>query len=447
MRTRLLKILPALILLGIMMANPSGTSLAADIDSASYWIKRIEAPDAVVLTDAEIQELNKLVLEKTDQMADISGMPPGVSREQLLAWILYDPMPENIDRYDSHGKKIKKHFFSELSRNMNLEDVKESNGVRFGVAVKRADIRAFPTDEPSLKKPGADDFDTFQYSGIYPPEPVALLHKSRDQQWGFFQTGTVRGWIRLDKVAFADAGMPEDAGKPLVVTGSLVNVYGDRNLRKLLARLPMGQALSLKKEKEGSAPWVVRFPQKVNDGVSWVDGYIDGRADVNIGFLPYTKRNVLTQAFKMAGEKYGWGGKGGRRDCSEFIKDIFASMGVKLPRNSQQQASVGVTMARVEDIPKKEELQAALKNAEPAITLVGLDRHIMLYIGERAGKPYVIHQFYGYSAGRKFKVVNRVAVTGLNLGARFKEGLFKSRIRSVTEVLMPEKKAAPEKPA
>jgi hypothetical protein len=250
----------------------------------------------------------------------------------------------------------------------------------------------------------------------------------------------VRGWIRLDNIAFEDVEKAVSAGEPLVVTGSHVNVYGDKGLRKALAAVPMGDALPLEKEKGDSSPWVVRFPQKNGDGVAWVDGYIDSRADVRVGYLPYTKRNVLTQAFKMFGEKYGWGGKDGRRDCSEFVKDIFASMGIRLPRNSHEQASVGVKIAGLDsgkDIPK------ALKNAEPAITLLGLDRHIMLYIGSKGGRPYVIHQFVGYRSGKRFKMVNRVDVTTLNLGGHSREGSFKSRIRSVTEVLAPHGEKTP----
>jgi len=430
MKARLFKILPAMLLLA---GSPVPAS-AGTIKSASYWIKRLAAPDALILTSDEISGFNRDVLGKTDEMADMENLPPAVSGQQLTSWLTYDPLQEN-ERFGPDGKRVNNEFFSELRENMNLKGVMESNDVRLGVVVKRADIRAFPTDKPLLKRPGAREFDTVQYSSIYPPERVALLHTSKDGQWGFFQTGLVRGWIRLDNIAFDDKEEAV-AGKSLVITGSHVKVYGDKGLKKALASVPMGDALRLEKEKDDNSPWVVKFPRKNGDTISWVDGYIDSHADVHVGYLPYTRRNVLTQAFKMLGEKYGWGGKDGRRDCSEFVKDIFASMGIRLPRNSHEQSSVGFNIAGPES--GKENISKAFKNAEPAITLVGLERHIMLYIGSKGGRPYVIHQFVGYKSGKRFKTVNRVDVTTLSLGARSREGSFKARIKSVTEVLVPQ---------
>ncbi len=440
MKNRLLHIIPVFFL---VVGSPLLSS-AKTVTRASYWINRLDNPDAVVLTSLEIGALNRTILEKTDQMADIASLPPAVSHEQLIEYLLYDPIPD-VTRFDLHGKRIKKEFFAKLYRNMNLGEVRESNEVKFAVVVRRADIRAFPTDEPVLKWPGSLEFDTVQYSSVYPPERVALLHTSRDGRWGFFQTGTVRGWMRLDNVAFEEREKADvAAGKPLVVTGSHVNVYSDRKLEKLLARLPMGDALQLRREKGVSSPWVVKFPEKAGDSLKWVNGYVDAHADARVGFLPYTKRNVLTQAFKMLGEKYGWGGKNGRRDCSEFVKDIFASMGIKLPRNSHEQSSVGVILAKKAGSGSGTEIAGALKEAEPGITLLGLDRHIMLYIGSKNGEPYVIHQFVGYRTGKRFRMVNRVAVTSLSPGGRSKRGSFKSRIRSVIEVIVPAGAKAPD---
>lgn len=437
MKARLLKILPAFLLLA---GSPLQAS-AGTIKSASYWIKRLAAPDALVLTPDEINGFNRYVLGKTDEMADMEKLPPAISGQQLTSWLTYDPLPEN-ERFGPDGKRAKIEFFSELRENMNFAGIRESNGIRFGVAVKRADIRAFPTDRPLLKRPGAREFDTVQYSSIYPPERVALLHTSKDGLWGFFQTGLVRGWIRLDNIAFEDKEKAVFSGKPLVITGSHVKVYGDKGLKRALASVPMGDALPIEKEKDDTSPWMVKFPQKNGDTISWVDGYIDSRADVRVGYLSYTRRNVITQAFKMLGEKYGWGGKDGRRDCSEFVKDIFASMGIRLPRNSHEQSSVGVNIASIES--SKGNISKALKNAEPGITLIGLERHIMLYIGSKGGRPYVIHQFVGYRSGKRFKTVNRVDVTTLNLGARSREGSFKARIKSVTEVLAPQGGKTPD---
>ncbi len=418
-------------------------SFASPVNRASYWVGMLKSPDTVILGARGIEELNNIIVGQNDQMADLKSLPKTVSGGLLTEWLLHDPLPStDAKRYDARGKRLKKAFFDVIFENMDLGGVNGVNEVRRCVILERADVRAFPTDEPVLISPAKKGFDAFQYSSVYPPERAALLHASRDGRWGFFQTSTVRGWIRLDKVALADEepGYEKDGPwTPLVVIGSKVRVYGDGRFKTVLGTVPMGAVLDLK-EAKGAGGYVVRFPKAGADGsVIWADGYVKKGADVNEGFLPYTQRNVIEQAFKMLGEEYGWGGKDGKRDCSEFIKDLFASMGIRLPRNSRDQRSIGTVLAD-RDYPEGD-IQDALSNAEPGITLLGLQGHIMLYIGEKENRPYVIHQVYGYVEKSRLKVINRVAVTDLSLGRRSKAGPLKKRIWSVNEVLVP---SAPE---
>ncbi len=287
------------------------------IEGASYWISRIESPDRVLLSPQEIEELNRDTFKKSGQMAEVWRMPEGVSGTELRAWLLYDPVPVDIavKRYDSGGRRIKGRFFEELAVNLDLDGVEEYNRVRFGVVTAEADVRALPTDEAVLKRPGRDGFDTLQYSSVFPAEPAALLHTSLDKRWGFFQTPTVRGWIRLDKVAF---GTREDvtptSNEPfLTVTGSLVRVYWDMALKTPSGTVDMGTVLCLSRGsgEEGDGPWAVRFPQRGPNGeLVWAEAYISRRGNVHPGYLPYTSGNVIRQAFKMIGEGYGWGGQG-----------------------------------------------------------------------------------------------------------------------------------------
>jgi len=435
---------PLVFLFIIIIPSLSVARPDRNINSASYWTSRLESPDRVLLSRQEIEYLNRDTLKKTGQMAEIGDMPEGISGDELRGWLLYDTVPENIavKRYDAGGREIKDRFSAELAGNLDLDGVKEYNYIRFGVVVDEADVRALPTDEAVLKRPGKNEFDTLQYSSVFPAEPVALLHTSMDDRWGFFQTPTVRGWIRLDKVAF---GSREDVtaspAEPfLIVTGSLIKVYGDRGLKTSVGTVDMGTVLYLSGENgaKSAGPWAVRFPQKGPQGeLVWIEAYISRRGYVHPGYLPYTRRDVIRQAFKMIGEEYGWGGKGGRRDCSEFIKDVFLPFGIKLPRNSREQGGIGNVMARLDEAHSRRVLAAALKKAIPGVTLVTLERHVMLHIGSVSGKPYVIHQVFGYWDGKRFKALNRVVVSSLELGRRSKQGPLKNRIKSVTEVLTP----------
>lgn len=423
------------------------------IYKAGFWIQRLDNPDQIILTPAQINELNKAVLDENDVMADISELEDTVSKEVLLEWLFEDPIPQDRKMYDKKGRIVKEVFYEQLLYNMNIDGAKEANNLIFGVVAKRANIRSFPTDEPALKSPSAKDFDAFQYSAIYPPQSVALLHKSRDGKWGFFQTSFVRGWIKLSDIIFANNRdeispntncLPFTANCTLVVTGSRVRVFkqggngqqGAKRIRKtVIETVPMGTAFVLQGKDENH--WIVRFPERDEKGLlKWIDAYIDKREDIHIGPLAYTKRNVINQAFKILGEEYGWGGRNGLRDCSGFIKDVFATMDINLPRNSRHQASVGAVLADIEESTTPEDIKKAMNSAVSGITLFGLNGHIMLYLGNINDNYYTLHQLFGYHDKDGFKTVNKAVVTNLELGKGSNMGAIRDRVKSVNIVAL-----------
>jgi hypothetical protein len=398
-----------------------------------------------VLGEDGIKELNRMTLARTGQMARLDSMPAFIPDWLLFDWLLHDGVPyerAHGRRFFSGGKTVGEGFLDGLVHNMNLDGVAAENAITYGVVVQRADIRAFPTGSALYKRPGKLEFDTVQYSSIYPPEAVALLHASRDGRWGFVQTGSVRGWVRMDKLAFGDKETVLERGDDiLVVTGSSISVYGDKGFRRTVSPVPMGAVLNYTGAGD-KGRYAVRFPKRDAGGsLFWAEGYVKRGADVSVGFLPYTGKNVITQAFKMLGEEYGWGGKEGRRDCSEFIKGLFSTMGIMLPRNSRHQGVSGDVLAYRDSTVTSDGIAESLKGARPGITLLGLDRHIMLYLGVRDGKPYAIHQIFGYKDGPAFRLLNKVTVTDLDLGRRSKAGPLKKRIRSITEIRIPVKES------
>lgn len=404
---------------------------------ADFWVERLDKPDEPMLVQEQIKELNNAILDEDDEMANVLELKDTVSKQDLIGWLFKDPIPQDKNMFDRKGQGIKQGFYEKLTDNMNVDGVKETNNLIFAVVVKRADIRAFPTDEPVLKSPSARNFDAFQYSAIYPPQPLALLHKSKDEKWGFFQTPFVRGWIKLDDVAFAKNRTDiTQTTNSLVITGSRVNIFLDNRKKKSLETVPMGTTLALQGEDKNR--WIVKFPEKDEKGkLRWIDGFIDKKADVHIGPLVYTKRNVIRQAFKILGEEYGWGGRNGLRDCSSFIKDVFATIGINLPRHSSHQAAAGRVLLDIDESASPEDVKNALDLAVPGITLFGLNGHIMLYLGNINGNYYTLHQLFGYHDKDGFRAVNKVVVTNLELGKGSNMGAIRERVRSVN-LLVPD---------
>jgi hypothetical protein len=157
-------------------------------------------------------------------------------------------------------------------------------------------------------------------------------------------------------------------------------------------------------------------------------------------FLPFTRRALLTEAFSMLGEPYGWGGKDGGYDCSRFLLELFERFGVDLPRHSARQAIAGtfsVDVSTVEDLNEKRLLLEAA--ARRGVVLLHFPGHIMLYLGTtEEGVPMAIHAFSEFLTpcnGTELETVNRVdrvAVSDLSLGAGSSRDDFLSRITRVT---------------
>lgn len=429
------------ILLFLLPALSYAAGTPRMINNPGHWISKIGSPGETVLSPEEVRAFNTATIGAVDQMAELRSVPDTIPGEKVFEWIWTDFLVNPGKRYDSKGRKLPESFFADLVRNMDLDGIANEVAVRFGVVTERADMRGLPTHEAILSKPNREGFDSIQYSSLYPPARVLLLHTSEDGEWGFFQAETLRGWLRMDKVAFGERNfvLPADNEEFLVVTGNRVSVYGDSALEKIRAEVVMGGVLAISAQAEGNSPWAVRFPERRQDGsLYWTNGYIHPDAEVHPGYLPYTRSNIIRQAFKMLGEEYGWGGRRGLRDCSLFIQDIFATVGVKLPRNSRQQGVTGEVLAHLDIGGAREDVALALRGSDPGITLLTLEGHVMLYLGESGGKPYVIHQIFGYADRGGMRRVGKVAVTGLDLGSRSSIGSMKLRLRGVTRMTIPE---------
>jgi len=61
----------------------------------------------------------------------------------------------------------------------------------------------------------------------------------------------------------------------------------------------------------------------------------------------YTAYYIEAMAKSKLGKKYVWGGNGPYSyDCSGFTKEVFALNGIKIPRNSWNQAKVGMKISK-----------------------------------------------------------------------------------------------------
>jgi cell wall-associated NlpC family hydrolase len=146
------------------------------------------------------------------------------------------------------------------------------------------------------------------------------------------------------------------------------------------------------------AAYTLQLPVRKDDGsLELVPALLQKNTDTAADYLPLTPRNLLTQAFKFLGERYGWGHAYDGRDCSGFVSDVYRSMGVQMPRNTSDQ---GVSPALQHRLFGKADSHAARLQAALQLKLgdlVYIPGHVMMSLGQWQGQPWVIHDVLGMS--------------------------------------------------
>ncbi|OGP87825.1 MAG: hypothetical protein A2156_00225 [Deltaproteobacteria bacterium RBG_16_48_10] len=428
-------------------ASPRLPNVTPEMERPGFWIKKIKNPKNPLLTPEKIHKMNEENLKRQDlRLSRIRDLKENWTREEILSLLKEDwegfGRTEEV-RYGKNGSPLGEVFWDKLRNSMNQESAQENNRLFFALIVKRTDIRVFPTDEPSMSTPNNYEFDRFQHSSISPGSPVGIYHFSQDKKWAYVQTQFIRGWIHTHDLAIAREKVEvvdyEEAKDRWVVIGNFVPVFGDPSLRQPVFTPQMGDSFPLLSTLAGSkatqAFSVIRIPSREDNGpLSIRKGYLRAGEDVHQGFLPYTQENIARQAFKMLHHPYGWGDRLGGRDCSRFIMDLFRTFGILMPRNSKEQATIGVDPGSVEGKPIKEK-QKLLDQSIPLATTVRLPGHIMLYLGKNKGKHYIIHSIWGIQksgkAGPALQKIGRAVVSDLSLGEKGPNGSLLDRVTDI----------------
>ncbi len=416
----------------LFSAAPSGAvpNVTSEMEEASFWIERIPDPDRVLLSPEAIQSVNRTFIETEPTAVNPLGLEEWVSTPFFLlplereeSWLLKKTL------YDRKGRRIGKPFFDLLREKAGLRNIPSRIPVRFGVITEETSLRTFPTLEPVVEEQGKLAFDLLQQTTLHPGTPVAVLWESPDGEWRYLVSSLLRGWVQTGYVALFPNGKEEAeahfTGERIVVIDPEVPFYGTSGMQ-MLGKWFMGTVLHTSFFEETGAFYKISRPVRDPLGMVSFSPVFVPKEGVTLGFLPLTPRQILIQAFKLHGSRYGWGGLKEGYDCSSFLRDTFLTMGVTLPRNSEPQSKIGIILPKAE-----------LPQSPPAVSFVKLDGHIMLYLGEIEGRPYVIHALAGYrepgALGLKERVVNtfRVLISDMTLGQGSKRGSLWDRTLSV----------------
>lgn len=389
-----------------LMPNVGQNMLGAD-----FWINKLQAPQQVILNSQQITAFNQAVIAKLPEtMYDLRKYPGRISKEALLGMI---QVPRQVDRGSEYvdGQPTTAAYYDKLATACNLQALPASITVRYAFTVNRANIRTFPTADCVTDQPADREFDNFQETAIDPAEPVIILHQSLQGDWYYVQSYNYRGWLPAQSLAIAASHEQWlqylETAEFLTVTARRIAI-GD-TVFAMGAKLPLADS-----KLQKTASYAVKVPVRgVQGELVFALREVPNDNQVVRGFLPYTRANIISQAFKLQGERYGWGGMHDSWDCSSLILDVYRSFGFKLPRNADEQEAAAGRSLIFTDGSRAGQIQSLQPGA--AVYMPG---HVMLYLGEQDGQPYAIHALGGYSTAEGRISVLRVVVSDLSLKVR-----------------------------
>lgn len=417
-----------------------------------FWIARLAQPDAELLSPAQIDARNARLLREDGSMHDLAALPATLARAQVAGWIEALAPPPTKPLWDEQGKPVAKATLDAIVANRALDAIPASQPTRFGMAVERTALRAFPSSLRVFSGNDDADIDRFQESALFPGDAVVIAHASADGQWLFVVSARYAAWVEASAVAEGprDVVLGHSQRTPYrIVTGAKPRtVFTREEPRVSEHQLDMGTRVPLAdvppdRPVNGQHPyaaWILDLPVRNADGsLGFAPALLPRSADSSDAPLPLTRANLLRQAFKFLGERYGWGHSYNGRDCSGFVSDVYRSMGVQMPRNTGDQAKSPVFARTAFQPGDGRARRMAVVAALDVGDLIYIPGHVMMYIGEVDGMPYVIHDTSGGSyldaQGRlRAMHLNGVSVTPL-LPLRFgKEHDYVDRITSIVRV-------------
>lgn len=428
-------LLPGLLALGPLQARDNGIPPTGVIGieerqlNADYWTRQLAKPDAVILDARAIARQNARLAELDPSVHDIEHLPANLSRERVRGWIEAISQPRDEPLFDERGEPVAASVLQDLSADLAVDKIPAQQATRYGMVVRRADLRTFPTRLRVFNSRGDTDIDRYQESALFPGTPVAVAHESRDGRYWFVVSPLYAAWVEKDRIALGDKApvFAYTRKTPyLVVTGATArsvhtpeqpgvsDVQLEMGVRvPLLADWPAGEPVN---GQHHYASHVIELPYRAADGtLKFSPALLPRTSDTSPDYLPLTQANLVRQGFKFFGERYGWGHSYNTRDCSGFVSEIYRSFGVQLPRNTRDQA-VSPAYNRI-DLDEKlghDERLKIVKSLEVG-DLIYIPGHVMMVVGHQDGWPYVIHDTTGITFRDRTGDLTRVHLNGVSV--------------------------------
>ncbi len=408
-----------------------------EMSTIEFWIGRMANPDEIILAWDAIERMNT----RFETFIRTPDPFKGLSKERtpnLSYWwpgrVLYPPDLNSMTKMEiadtlrvrldaainfmrskpfgnalaiEYGPRDLDRFETEMA----VDRIADNPAIRHGLAVRYSHLRNVPSFYPleqGVTENGKTRWDQWNVAILKIAKPVSVLHSSRSGEYLFVLCDEGYGWVRAENIAFGSEQAIQNylnSSDFVVCTGDRVQIYGDESCTFASAWFGMGDCLPL---VSGTNSRQVRLPmRKANGDLFFENAWLAKDADVNIGWLPYTRRNIVETAFKLLDNPYDWTGAWFGRQHENTYRDIFAVFGFRLPWHGALFTFFGDNTEIMKPEIGRENQYATILRHEPFVTLQSCGGHAQLFLGEHNGEPIIFDQHgYGYTDedGKAFEI-------------------------------------------
>jgi hypothetical protein len=387
-----------------------------------FWIARMKNPDAVVLTLPQIEARNKDYQQRMKNLAGLdTNLRKQITRELESRPGLMTSIPDLSSMNQAEitamvsemiGREIQ---FLTRRRMGNILGIQYSDqevkaivdelefksgtniNVRTGITVSDSRLRIIPSMKYEyVGYTGLAAWDMWNFDIVPIGSLVHILHVSKSGRFLFVFTEKGMGWIDSEEAALCSKSEYDkfmNTKNFVVCTGDRVPYYSDANCTYVSGWFRMGDRLPIKDNNTR----LLQVPTRQMNGNFLIqDAWLKPDADVSKGFLPYTRRNVVNQTFKLQDNIYDWTGGWYGRDHATMLRDIFSVFGFKLPAMGGLLSAYNAKSIFIYPGEGMEVQNKAILATDPFLTiLICSSGHSNLYLGNHNGMP-IVFDTHGY---------------------------------------------------
>ena len=306
------------------------------------------------------------------------------NRSSFEYWDYYNHYDKTLVYSQDQIQEINKRNISRSKYLNKLEDIKG----QYGLIAKRTVMREGPgiMDSSNSQDQGA-------LTGLFPWDEVVIVGYNSDKTWAKVYCVDYLGWIPTRNIM--------KVTKEEFLSNRKLEFATYINRQKNIDGYTIDMGTRMPIVSEDSSRFKLAMPLA---GEFYKTTTIDlDKSELVKSYLAFSQANIIKQALKFEGEKYGWGHSNNTRDCSGFIRDIYRSFGIIIPRDAGQQAKdiVGKNIY-FSPYTTRASKEGFLLKQKPGICMY-MQGHVMMYLGRDGNfRPNMIHQYgYAFVNGKK----------------------------------------------